>query len=63
MDEKDFMQGVIAKLRVMISKHIKKPAMTQYGNREWVSLVECLSIDRRILQPWIIFKTKQKQKA
>ena len=37
--------------------------MTQYGNREWVSLIECISIDRRILQPWISFKVKQKQKA
>ena len=59
MDKKGFMQGVIAKLRVMISKHKKKPAMTQCSNREWVSLIKCISIDRRILQPWIIFKAKQ----
>ncbi len=34
MDEKGFMQGIIAKLRVMISKYEKKAHMTQCGNRE-----------------------------
>lgn len=34
MDEKGFLQGVIAKLRVMISKYEKKAHMTQCGNRE-----------------------------
>ena len=63
IDEKGFIQGVVAKLRVIISKHERKTAMTQYGNREWVSLVECISIDRRILKPWVIFKAKQQQKA
>ena len=62
MDKKGFMQGVIAKLRV-ISKHQKKLAMTQCGNREWVSLIECISTDGRILKPWIIFQAKQQQKA
>lgn len=64
MDEKGFMQGVIAKLRVMIPKYEKKKAyMTQCGNREWVSLIECVSLDGRLLPPWIIFKGKQLQKA
>lgn len=64
MDEKGFMQGVIAKLKVMISKYDKKKAyMTQCGNREWVSLIECVSMDGRSLPPWIIFKGKLIQKA
>jgi len=63
MDEKGFMQGVIAKLRVMISKYEKKAHMTQCGNREWVSLIECISMDGRVLKPWIIFKGKVQQKA
>ena len=64
MDEKGFMQGVIAKLRVMISKHDQKKAyMTQCGNREWVSLIECVSMDGRSLPPWIIFKGKLIQKS
>ena len=37
--------------------------MTQCGNREWVSLIECISMDGRVLKPWIIFKGKVQQKA
>ncbi len=61
MDEKGFMQGVVAKLRVMISKY-EKAHMTQCGNREWVSLIECISMDGKVLKPWIIFKGKLQQK-
>ena len=63
MDEKGFMMGVIAKLRVMISKHEKKAYMTQSGNREWVSLIECVSMTGKLLPLWIIFKGKQLLKA
>ncbi len=63
MDEKGFLQGYISKLRVMISKDQKKAYMTQCGNREWVSLIECVSIDGRVLKPWVIFKGKLQQKA
>jgi len=51
MNEKRFMQRVIAKLRVMISKYEKKAHMTQCGNREWVSLIECISMNGRVLKP------------
>ena len=74
MDEKGSMQGVIAKLRVMLAKweltkdglakeKLKKPHMTQCGNREWVLLLECVSATGQILKPWIIFKGKLIQKA
>ena len=63
MDKKGFIQGVVTKLRVIISKHERKTTITQYGNREQVSLIKCISIDRRILKPWVIFKAKQQQKA
>lgn len=43
MDEKGVMQGVIAKLRVMVSAAERKRFMTKCGNREWVSLIECIS--------------------
>ena len=62
MDEKGFMMGVVGKFRVVVSKH-EKAYMTQCGNREWVSLIECISMDGRILAPWIIFKGKQHKKA
>ncbi len=48
----------------MISKYEKKKAyITQCGNRDWVSLIECVSLDGRVLPPWIILKGKQIQKA
>ena len=46
----------------MISKYQlkkKKAEMTQPGNREWVSLLECVSMTGQVLRPWIIFKGKQ----
>ena len=63
MDEKGFMQGVIGKLKVMVSKYERNAFMTQYSNQEWVSLIECVSMDGRILAPWIIFKGKQQKAA
>ncbi len=63
MDEKGFMMGVVAKLKVIISKYDKNKYMTQCGNREWVSLIKCVSMDGRALKPWVIFKAKLIQKA
>ncbi len=61
MNEKKFMQRVIAKLQVMIFKY-EKTHMTQCDNREWVSLIECISMNERVLKSWIIFKEKLQQK-
>ena len=47
----------------MISKYEKKAYMTQYSNREWVSLIEYISVDGRILSPYIIFKAVVYQQA
>jgi hypothetical protein len=58
MDKKGVMMGVIAKLRVVVSRKNKKPYMTQQGKREWVSLIECISLDGRVLSPFVIFKCK-----
>ena len=59
MDEKGFMLGVLKKVKCVISKHTIQPHTTHYGNREWVSLLKLISLDRRLLRPWIIFKGKQ----
>lgn len=40
-----------------------KMYMTQLGNREWILLIECISIDRRQTRPWVSFKRKQHQGA
>jgi len=63
MDEKGIMMGFIGKVKVIISKHDKKIYMTQPGNREWASLIECISLDGRKTNPWMIFKAKQHQRA
>ena len=37
--------------------------MTQCGNREWVSLQECISMTGNSLKSWVIFKAALPQKA
>lgn len=63
MDEKGFMQGAIGKERVIISRHQLKTYMAQPGNREWVSAIECVSVDGKALKPWIVFKGKLQMKS
>ncbi len=62
MNKKRFMQRVITKLRVMIFKYEKKTHMIQCNNQEWVSLIECIFMNERVLKLWIIFKEKVQQK-
>ncbi len=61
-NEKRFMQRVIAKLQIMIFKYEKKTHIIQCDNREWVSLIKCISMNEKILKSWIIFKEKVQQK-
>ena len=63
MGEKGFMQGAVGKESVIISRHQVKTYMTQPGHREWVSLIECGSLDGKIIKPWVIFKGRQQMKA
>ena len=58
MDEKGAMMGVIGQQRCIVSKAEKRPKHTQDGNREWVTLVECVSLVGAVLSPWVIFKGK-----
>jgi len=63
MDEKGCMMGVVGKVRVIVPKGEKNQVLAHCGNREWVSLIECISIDGRCLPLWVIFKGKQHQKS
>ncbi len=63
MDEKGFLMGDIGKERVITSKHERKIYMTRPGNQEWVSLMKCVSMNGKVLSPWIIFKGKLQMKA
>lgn len=59
MDEKGYIIGVIGRLKVIISKQEKKAFMTQDGNRQWVTLVECISMAaNKLLRPSIMFKER-----
>ena len=58
MDEKDVMMGASEKMKIIISKKEKRQYMTASGSREWVSLIECISVIGEAQDPWIIFKGK-----
>ena len=63
MGEKGFMQGAIGKESVIFSRQQLKTFMTQPDNRDWVVLIECVSLDGKIIKPWIIFKGEQRMKV
>ena len=58
MDEKGCPLGVIGKTKVIVGRGERKRYMTQCGNREWVSLIECVNITGVVLDPFVIFKGK-----
>jgi hypothetical protein len=62
MEEKGAALGVTGKQRCIVSKSEKRPKSAQDGNREWATLVECISLKGKVLSPWIIFKAKIQQK-
>ena len=43
MDEKGFMKGISDNVKVIISRNDKEAFTIQHGNRDWVSIVECIS--------------------
>jgi hypothetical protein len=51
IDEKGILMGVIKKVKVLISKHEKKNYMIYDGSREWVTLIECISLSRKVINP------------
>src|SRR5450432_3355951 len=63
IDEKGFMVGMLQKTKVIISKYEMAKYMIEPGNREWVSLIECISLDSQLLLPWVIFKGKRQNLA
>ena len=58
MDEKGFMMGVALRCKVICRKHRRSAKITQDGSREWVTVIECVSGDGRVLRPMIINKGK-----
>ena len=63
MDEKGFALGVAGRAKVICSRDDLQVYVTQDGNREWTSLIECISGDGRLLDMFIIFKGKRHMTA
>ena len=63
MDEKGFMIGEIGKQKALVPTKAPISSMTKPGNREWVSLIECVGMNGRKLTPWYLFKGKLQKKS
>ena len=53
MDEKGFVLGQALKVKVICRKGRRNP---RYGNREMVTVIECVSADGSVLPPMYIYK-------
>jgi len=58
MDEKGFMMGVALRCKVICRENRQSTTLTQDGSREWVTVIETVSGDGRVLRPMIINKGK-----
>ncbi|RYN21200.1 hypothetical protein AA0115_g9842 [Alternaria tenuissima] len=56
MDETGIAIGVCNNTRVLASTHKRKAYVKSPENREWITIVECVSADGRTLRPLVIFK-------
>ena len=61
MDEKGVILGMATRSKVITPRASLRKAVQQPGNREFVSVIECVSADGRALAPFIIWKAKQHQ--
>ena len=59
MDEKGIMLGLFNKVKVIVPKDELQHFTIEPTNWEWVSLIECIGANGKVLKPWIIFKCKQ----
>lgn len=63
MDEKGCMKGIGDNSKVLISRAESKASTIQPGNRDWVSVIECIGINGFLLSPFIIFKGERIQES
>lgn len=55
MDEKGCMKGIGDNTRVIVPRRDLEAQSTQPGNRDWVSIIECVSANNYLLPPFVIF--------
>ena len=60
-DETGFQMGVISTAKVITGANRGKPVSVQPGNREWVTVIECISSYGHCVPPVIIFEGKVHQ--
>ena len=56
MDEKGFLLGIALKVKVICQRNRRNPCYTQDGNREIVTVIECVSAAGKVLPPMYIYK-------
>src|SRR5438270_4962125 len=56
MDETGFSIDTIQSFRVIINKEMRRQFQAQPGHQEWISVVECISADKTVLLPLVIYK-------
>ena len=61
MDEKGFAMGIADSSKVIVKRETT-PFIVHPGNRDWVSLIECISSRGTVLPAYIIFQGSQVQK-
>jgi hypothetical protein len=59
MDETGFMMGIAATAKVMVRRGKHDRFVSQPGNRQWATVVGCISGAGEVLPPWFFFKGKQ----
>jgi hypothetical protein len=63
MDEKGCIKGIGDNHKVIVPRDSLEPTVVQPGNREWVSIIECISANNYVLPPFVIFQGKRIQQA
>jgi hypothetical protein len=56
MDEKGLLTGAIQRTSVLIPIQKRHALLREDGDREWASVLECISADGEALPAWMIFK-------
>jgi len=56
MDEKGLLTGTIQRTSVLIPMQKRHALLREDGDREWASVLECISADGEALPAWMIFK-------
>jgi hypothetical protein len=63
MDEKGVMKGIGDNSKVIVNRYDKEVTSAQPGNREWVSIIECIGGSGFVLPPFVIFEGKTIQRS